>query len=104
MEPTLTLLYFERCPHWREAESRARQALREVGLSEEALGMRRVEALEDAERLSFRGSPTLLVDGEDPFTDPGAPVGLACRVYPTSAGPAGAPSVEELTAALRSAM
>jgi hypothetical protein len=48
-----------------------------------------------------RGSPTVLIDGEDPFADPDAPVGLACRVYPTADELAGAPSVAQLTAALR---
>ena len=35
------------------------------------------------------------------FADPSAPVGLACRVYRTTTGLAGAPSVDELTAVLR---
>jgi hypothetical protein len=62
-----------------------------------------VETDEQAQELSFRGSPTVLVNGHDPFADPSAPVGLACRVYPTATGLAGAPSVAELAAVLRAA-
>jgi hypothetical protein len=54
-----------------------------------------------AEELGFRGSPTVLVDGVDPFGDPDAPIGLACRIYMTESGPAGTPSVEQLERALR---
>jgi hypothetical protein len=53
-----------------------------------------------AVRLGFRGSPTLLIDGHDPFASERDSVGLACRVYRTSEGKDGAPSVEDLRAAL----
>ncbi len=53
----------------------------------------KVDSLEEAERLSFRGSPTGLIDGEDPFADPTAPVGLSCRLFPTPTGLAGAPTM-----------
>ena len=73
------------------------------GASGDVLTLCRVETDEQAQQLSFRGSPTVLVNGQDPFADASAPVGLACRVYRTDGGLAGAPSVEELTAALRAA-
>jgi hypothetical protein len=47
------------------------------------------------------GSPTLLVDGVDPFAVAGAPTGLFCRLYRDEHGVlAGAPSVGQLRAAL----
>ncbi|GAB92383.1 hypothetical protein [Gordonia rhizosphera] len=47
------------------------------------------------------GSPTLLVDGEDPFTEPGSVAGVSCRLYPVEGGGIdGAPSVAALRAAL----
>lgn len=97
----MTLLHVDGCPNWQEAHSRVQQALRETGASEDAVTVHRVQTDEQAHQLSFRGSPTVLVNGYDPFADPSAPVGLACRVYRTAAGLAGAPSVEELSAALR---
>ena len=99
----VTILYFDGCPNWQQAHARVLQALREVGATKEVLTLRRVETEEQAHEQSFRGSPTVLVNGRDPFADLSASVGLACRVYPTATGPAVAPSVEQLTAALRRA-
>ena len=61
---------------------------------------RRVETLEEAERVGFHGSPSILVDGVDLFAEPGAGVGLSCWVYRTPDGLSGAPTVEQLRAAL----
>jgi hypothetical protein len=44
----------------------------------------------------FRGSPTILLDGRDPFADAPSPTGSACRVYVTENGAAGSPTVEQL--------
>jgi len=50
--------------------------------------------------VGFHGSPSILVDGVDLFAEPGAGVGLSCRVYRTPEGLSGAPTVEQLRAAL----
>lgn len=47
-------------------------------------------------RVGFHGSPSVLVDGVDRFSDPAAPVGLSCRIYQTPDGPAGSPTIEQL--------
>lgn len=99
----VTLLYFDGCPNWHQAEDRIRHALAAVGLPSETLTLRRVETPDEAERLAFRGSPTILVNGTDPFADPTAPVGLACRVYRTTDGTSGAPAVDDLKAAFTAA-
>ena len=99
----ITLLYFEGCPNWREAEGRLRRALEALGQPASVLVLRRVEAPEDAERLAFRGSPTILVNGVDPFADPMAPIGLACRVYRSGDGSDTAPTVSQLIQALTAA-
>lgn len=50
------------------------------------------------------GSPTLLVDGVDPFAVPGQEPSLSCRIYRDTAGrPAPAPSVGEMRQALLAA-
>lgn len=95
------LLYFEGCPNWREAELRLRVALRQAGLAEDVLTLQQVGSPEQAERLRFRGSPTVLINGVDPFADPDGSVGLACRLYRAASGLEGSPSVIELVAALR---
>lgn len=47
------------------------------------------------------GSPTLLINGEDPFSVPGQAPSLSCRLYWDAAGrPGPAPSAEALRQAL----
>lgn len=58
--------------------------------------LERVESEVEADRLSFRGSPTILIDGRDPFAVEDAPVGFSCRVYLTDVGYEGSPSVAQL--------
>jgi hypothetical protein len=92
--------YFEGCPHWRLADDRVRAALRSTGRPEITVEYERVETPRDAIRTGFRGSPTILVDGVDPWADANAPVGLSCRIYRTEAGPQGAPTPREIEAVL----
>ncbi len=96
----VALLYFDGCPNWVEAQQRLTEALTAVG-AESAYRLVPVTPVVDAERLGFRGSPTVLVDGRDPCAESDAPVGLSCRVYRTPDGLRGAPTVEQLVAVLR---
>lgn len=58
----------------------------------------------EAARLGMHGSPTLLIDGSDPFPVPGQAPALACRLYPSDTGGVdGAPSVAELRRVLSEA-
>ncbi|HEV7756674.1 MAG TPA: DUF302 domain-containing protein [Mycobacteriales bacterium] len=77
----MTLLYFDGCPNWRQAEDHLRTALRRVGASDVVVRRREVCAVDEAERLGFGGSPTVLLDGVDPFAEPGVGALLSCRVY-----------------------
>lgn len=92
----VTLQYFDGCPTCKLVEQRLHAVLG----PDSTIQYRLVESQEDAEQLGFTGSPTVLVDGVDPFANPGAPVGLACRVYLTAAGREGAPSIEQLREAV----
>jgi hypothetical protein len=94
------LLYFEDCPNWRIADARLKEALARVGTDPDAVTYEQVTTVERAEALAFRGSPTILIDGADPFADPDAPAGLACRVYRTESGVQPAPTVDQLRAVL----
>ena len=97
----IELLYVDGCPHQLVADARIRTALAAVGRGGLEIEHVLVSSQDEAEALGFLGSPSVRIDGEDPFVEPGASVALACRLYRTATGPDGAPSVEQLTRALR---
>ena len=55
-----------------------------------------IETVEAAVAHGFRGSPTVLIDSEDPFAEHDTPVGLSCRIYLTDDGTAGSPTLRQL--------
>ncbi len=58
----------------------------------------------EAAEAGMHGSPTLLVDGTDPFAAPGEQPSLSCRLYRDASGWAGpVPSVQELRRVLTAA-
>lgn len=58
-----------------------------------------------AARWGMHGSPTLLIDGMDPFAEPGQPPSMSCRLYRTDDGHAsGAPSIDRLRQAIEQAL
>lgn len=89
----VTLLYFDGCPSWRTADERLQALANELGF---VVAYQKVETPEMAERWSFRGSPTILVDGRDAFARGDEPIGLSCRIYQTPQGPAGSPTTDQL--------
>ncbi len=95
----VTLQYFESCPNWKVAEQRVKSIIEQHGLGVD-LEYQLIETPEEAEQHQFAGSPTLLIDGRDPFGSDLAPIGLACRTYMTAAGPAESPTIDQLKEAL----
>lgn len=58
------------------------QEMDQQGIGRERLEVIEIRTEDDAVRLGFPGSPTILVGGEDIQTPgPDQPVGLSCRVY-----------------------
>ncbi|MDP3711759.1 MAG: thioredoxin family protein [Mycobacteriales bacterium] len=96
------LLWFSGCPNGQETDARLREAVSLAGVDADVV-LVEVTTPDDAERLRFRGSPTVLVDGTDPFAQESDPVGLSCRVFRTPDGLRGAPTVEQLVSVLRGA-
>lgn len=94
-------MYFDGCPNWKVADQR----LAEIAAERPDVRVTRhqVRTLEEAERVGFHGSPSILVDGVDAFAAADAGIGLACRVYATAGGAAGAPTLEQLRAAITDA-
>jgi hypothetical protein len=88
--------YFDGCPNWSTAEQRLQDLADELGLR---ITRVRVDTPEEAVAVGFHGSPTILVDGHDPFATGTESAGLACRVYQTPDGLQGSPTTDQLRAA-----
>jgi len=97
----VTLRFFDGCPNWHTAQAALREALDATAHEKVDIVLEKVESLEAAQRLGFTGSPTILINGKDPFCTPGSLPGLACRIYNTPEGMRGSPTVEQLAALLR---
>jgi hypothetical protein len=81
----VNVLCVDACPHASRATDRIATALDRVGIDAQVLEQL-VERKEQADPIAFSGSPTLLVDGRDPF--PTAPSGMSsCRLYSTESEP-----------------
>lgn len=94
------LLVVPGCPHEGPAAELLARALAEVGRADVPVLRVVVRSPEQAERLGFTGSPTVLVDGVDPFATAGQPPGLTCRLYRTAQGVRGTPDPAALRQAL----
>jgi len=95
--PRVVLQYFEGCPGWETAAERLREALRLAGMGKLEIQLQKVATPEEAARVGFGGSPTILFNGVDLFADASPGVGYACRLYRTETGAEGAPSLDHLT-------
>ena len=95
----MTVLYFGGCPSWQTVIERVHAAAALTGVAVQ-VSTQAVESTEEAHRLGFTGSPTILLDGTDPFAQPSEIPALACRVYATADGLAGSPTIDQLADAL----
>jgi hypothetical protein len=83
------------CPNGPALEVRLAEVL--AGRTDAQVVCRVIGTQSGAERRGMHGSPTLLVDGRDPFAAPGSAASVSCRLYPGADGRAqGAPSVAQL--------
>lgn len=91
MKIQLEFQYFEGCPNYLKMQNNIYEAIQ--GLEDKIeLKTILVEDDETARKVKFRGSPTLLIDGEDllKMPEPNNPA-LTCRFYPN-----GIPTSEEI--------
>ena len=91
------LLYVDDCPNWRQTAALLDDLAAELAFTWSAVVVNTPEA---AQVVGFHGSPSIHIDGVDPFADPDAPVGLSCRIYRTPMGAAAPPDRSQLRAAL----
>ena len=97
----VTLLYVDHCPSYSLTAERLREAIACSGVDAPRVRWRPVHDIRSAAVAGFAGSPTLLINGVDQFPRPASVAGLCCRLYRTEEGLSGAPSVDQLVAALR---
>jgi len=92
----ITVQYFDGCPHWKLADRRLANVLRELNGDHFTIEYQLIDSPEMAERVGFHGSPTILIDGHDPFATGTEPIGMSCRVFRTEHGAQGAPTEAQL--------
>jgi hypothetical protein len=91
----LTVLAVPGCPNARVLEQRLAGLL--AARPEVTVTRRVIADAAEAARWGMRGSPTLLVDGQDPFAGSGSGAVVACRLYRDEHGRLdGAPTVSAL--------
>jgi hypothetical protein len=99
----LTILAVPGCPNAPVLDDRLATVL--SGWAELSLSHQVIFDEREAARRGMRGSPTLLIDGTDPFAEPGQAPGLSCRRYRDEDGQlSGAPSVSQLRHVLEQAL
>jgi hypothetical protein len=88
------------CPHRGLTLVRLRAALDRVRLADVVVIERVIDDPAEAIAAGMHGSPTILVDGHDPFAEGGTEPSVSCRLFRTPKGYDGAPSVGALAVAL----
>ena len=96
----IELLVIPDCPNEAAAAELITTAVADTGVR--ATVTRTIIASQDhAEQRGFTGSPTILLNGSDPFAGPDAPASLSCRLYSTPDGVRGVPDLRHLRQALK---
>ncbi|MFI1940852.1 alkylmercury lyase [Streptomyces purpureus] len=90
----VTVLTVPDCPNAPLIRERLTEALQDRAVPAEWI---EVHDADEAVRLGMSGSPTLLLDGADPFAEEGRQPGLFCRLYRRADGTTeGAPATADL--------
>jgi hypothetical protein len=97
---SIEIVYFDGCPNWKLAHQRVLEALHAMGHADIDVRLHLVENPTEAQEAGMHGSPTILVDSQDPFPKASDAI-WSCRLYQTESGLEGAPSVEALVEALQ---
>ncbi len=91
----LTVLAVPDCPNASVLEDRLADVL--DGRAGVSVSHEVISEESEAARWGMHGSPTVLIDGADPFAGPGQPPSMSCRLYRDDDGrPSGAPSASQL--------
>lgn len=102
MAREVELLYFEGCPSWEKGLDSLRAALLAEHVDANVATVKVQNDLQ-AQQLRFLGSPSFRLDGQELWPERWRQYSLSCRVYSTSEGLRGFPTVAMLREALRKA-
>ena len=80
------LLVVPDCPGAAPAWEMLRAALTHAELTRLEVPVTVIADEHQARERRFAGSPTFLIDGVDPFDEPGRPIGMSCRIYRDTGG------------------
>jgi len=95
----LEILHVPDCPNVALLTALLKEAL--AGRRDIVIDQREIRDEAEAATRQMAGSPTLLIDGADPFAVAGQSPSLSCRLYADEAGAvAGAPSLAQLRTVL----
>ncbi len=97
----IELLYFDGCPSWQSGLTNLKSALRLEGI-ETDVKLVKVQDDDDAAHLKFLGSPSFRVNNVELWPEERESYSLSFRVYSTSQGIKGWPTVEMLREKLHS--
>lgn len=91
----VTILHVTDCPNVAVLQRRLSHVL--ADRADVQVELRLIDSDQGAAASGMTGSPTLLLDGDDPFVVPGQAPSLSCRLYRDDSGAiAGAPSLTQL--------
>lgn len=99
----IEILHIDDCPNWRDAGRLVSRALTDLGITGATVSFTRVASPAQAAARPFSGSPTILIDGTDPFPTDGTTDELACRIYRADGRFAGIPSAEQIRSVISNA-
>jgi hypothetical protein len=91
----IEILHVPDCPHLRLARSRVSIALERIGTAA-SVDEICVTSPKVADELGMHGSPTITIDGSDPFDHGQGEGSMSCRLYRAEGRIDGAPGVAEL--------
>jgi len=94
------LLYFDGCPSWQTGLENFKSALQLEGIAA-TVNLIKVRDDADAMRLKFLGSPSFHANGTELWPEDRETYALSCRVYPSSEGIKGWPTIPMLRQKLR---
>jgi hypothetical protein len=99
--PQIELLVIPDCPYATLAEALIAVTLNKLDLSHAPVLTTVIATTAEAARRRFTGSPSIVINGVDPWANPDGQPRLTCRVHPS---PAGLPSPHDLAQALFTAV